>query len=142
MNFVTPRRYWMTFLPFAAVINFSDFVFHRPANFTRGRLITFLVALACHVPYTYLTFKLWGGWFTLLVFLPLTQLGFHHRRVKSKGAQVSLLRPGILQTNSHWKHPPSSLSLGEPMTLSIFRVSTYPTSFVSTPRQSRHPESV
>jgi hypothetical protein len=26
--------------------------------------------------------------------------------------QVSLLRPGIPQTNSHWKHPPCSLSLG------------------------------
>jgi hypothetical protein len=26
--------------------------------------------------------------------------------------QVSLLRPGIPQTNSHWKHPASSLSLG------------------------------
>jgi hypothetical protein len=26
--------------------------------------------------------------------------------------QVSLLRPGIPQTNSHWKHRPSSLSLG------------------------------
>jgi hypothetical protein len=25
--------------------------------------------------------------------------------------QVSLLRPGIPQTNSYWKHPPSALSL-------------------------------
>ena len=37
LNFVTPRRYWMTFLPLAVVINFSDFVLHRPANYTRSR---------------------------------------------------------------------------------------------------------
>ena len=35
-----------------------------------------------------------------------------YRAVKSKGAQVSLLRPGIPQTNSPLEHPPDSLSLG------------------------------
>ena len=40
LNFVTPRRYWLTFLPFAVVINFSDFVFHRPPNYTRSRWIS------------------------------------------------------------------------------------------------------
>jgi hypothetical protein len=39
--------------------------------------------------------------------------------------QVSLLRPGIPQTNSHWKHPPASLSLGEPVTFSIFSCFLY-----------------
>ena len=45
LNFVTPRRYWMTFLPFAVVINFSDFVFHRPPTYTKSRWITLAVAL-------------------------------------------------------------------------------------------------
>ena len=58
LNFVTPRRYWTTFLPFAAVINFSDFVIHRPVNYTRSRWITLLVALAYHGPYLYLTCKI------------------------------------------------------------------------------------
>jgi hypothetical protein len=36
--------------------------------------------------------------------------------------QVSLLRPGIPQTKSHWKHPLSSLSLGaQPRDLQFFR---------------------
>jgi hypothetical protein len=82
LNFVTPRRYWMTFLPFAVVINFSDFVFHRPPNYTRSRWISLLVALMYHAPYTYLTYRLWGGWFTLLVFLSVTQLGFHLDRLR------------------------------------------------------------
>jgi hypothetical protein len=33
--------------------------------------------------------------------------------------QVSLLRPGIPQTNAHWKHPPSSLSDGEGLPLPL-----------------------
>jgi len=82
LNFVTPRRYWMTFIPFAVVINFSDFVFHRPSNYTKSRWISLLVALMYHVPYTYLTYRLWGGWFTLLVFLSFTQLGFHLDRLR------------------------------------------------------------
>jgi hypothetical protein len=82
LNFVTPRRYWMTFLPFAAVINFSDFVLHRPANYTKSRWITLVVALTYHVPYMYLTYKLWGGWFTILVLLSFTQLGFYLDRVR------------------------------------------------------------
>ena len=82
LNFVTPRRYWMTFLPFAVVINFSDFVLHRPANYTRSRWITLAVALTYHVPYMYLTYKLWGGWFTTLVLLLFTQLGFYLDRLR------------------------------------------------------------
>ena len=30
LNFVVPRRYWLTLIPFAAFLNFSDFVVHRP----------------------------------------------------------------------------------------------------------------
>ena len=64
LNFVTPRRYWMTFLPFAVVINFSDFVLHRPFDYTRSRRISLVVALMYHVPYMYLIYRLWGGWFS------------------------------------------------------------------------------
>jgi len=57
-------------------------VFHRPSNYTKSRWISLLVALMYHVPYTYLTYRLWGGWFTLLVFLSFTQLGFHLDRLR------------------------------------------------------------
>lgn len=82
LNFVTPRRYWMTFLPFAVVINFSDFVLHRPFNYTRSRRVSLVVALTYHVPYMYLTYRLWGGWFTILVLLLFTQLGFYLDRLR------------------------------------------------------------
>jgi fatty acid desaturase len=82
LNFVTPRRYWMTFLPLAVVINFSDFVLHRPANYTRSRWITLAVALLYQVPYMYLAYRLWGVWFTILVLMLFTQLGFYLDRLR------------------------------------------------------------
>jgi hypothetical protein len=82
LNFVTPRRYWLTFLPFAVVINFSDFVLHRPANYTRSRWITLVVALLYQVTYMVLAYRLWGGWFITLVLLLFTQLGFYFDRLR------------------------------------------------------------
>ena len=82
LNFVTPHRYWMTFLPFAVVINFSDFVLHRPPNYTKSRWITLGVALLYHVPYMYLAYKLWGDWFIILVLLLFTQVGFYLDRLR------------------------------------------------------------
>ena len=60
LNFVTPRRYWMTFLPFAVVINFSDFVLHRPFNYTRSRRITLAVALLYQGTYMVLGLQVGG----------------------------------------------------------------------------------
>ena len=37
LNFVSPRRYWATLLPFGTVINYSDFIAHRPLGYTRSR---------------------------------------------------------------------------------------------------------
>ena len=44
LNFVLPRRYFMTFLPLAAFINFSDFIIHRPPTYTRSRILSALIA--------------------------------------------------------------------------------------------------
>jgi hypothetical protein len=82
LNFVTPRRYWMTFLPLAVVLNFSDFVLHRPANYTKSRGISLVLALFYQGGYTYLTYRKWGGWFTVLVLLLFTHLGFYLDRLR------------------------------------------------------------
>lgn len=82
LNFVRPRRYWLTFLPLAAIFNSSDFVVHRPLRFTRSRLVSLLVALPYHGLYTYLLVKYWGPAFTLLVLLVLPHFGFYLDRLR------------------------------------------------------------
>jgi len=73
LNFIIPRRYWLTFLPFAAFINFSDFVIHRPPSYTRGRVISGILSTAYNGAYAYVVYRLFGVLFctaTMLVFLP------------------------------------------------------------------------
>jgi Fatty acid desaturase len=82
LNFVTPRRYWLTFLPLAVILNYSDFVVHRPLAYTRSRVVTLFVAFAYHGLYTYLIFQSWGRGFTLLVLLLFTHLGFYLDRLR------------------------------------------------------------
>ena len=54
LNFVFPRRYFLTFLPLATFVNFTDFVIHRPPTYTRGRILSGIVAwrynVRVHVP--------------------------------------------------------------------------------------------
>ena len=82
LNFVTPRRYWLTFLPLAAILNYSDFVVHRPLVYTRSRVVSAFVALAYQGIYAYLIFRSWGLGFTLLVLLLFTHLGFYLDRLR------------------------------------------------------------
>lgn len=49
LNFVLPRRYWLTLLPFAAILNDTDFVVHRPLVYTKGRIMSGVVALSYHL---------------------------------------------------------------------------------------------
>jgi len=83
LNFVVPRRYWMTFLPLAAFINFSDFVIHRPPTYTRSRLASAFLSSAYNLVYGYFLYRAFGLAFTLLtmlVFLP--HVGFHLDRLR------------------------------------------------------------
>jgi hypothetical protein len=82
LNFVTPRRYWLTFLPLAVILNNSDFVVHRPATYTRSRVITVFVASAYHGVYAYLTFRSWGLGFSLLVLLLISHVAFYLDRLR------------------------------------------------------------
>ncbi len=83
LNFVIPRRYFLTFLPMAALINFSDFIIHRPARYTRGRSISTVVAAAYNGPYAYWIFVTYGPVVTLLIMLVfLPHVGFYLDRLR------------------------------------------------------------
>lgn len=73
LNFVTPHRFWMAFLPLAAFMNVTDFVAHRPPTYTWSRTISGLLALLYNGIYAYLIFRSFGLVFallTMLVFAP------------------------------------------------------------------------
>ena len=73
LNFVTPRRYWATLLPFATVINYSDFVAHRPLGYTRSRVLSAGVSIGYHALYGYAMTRAFGLGFTLtalVLFVP------------------------------------------------------------------------
>jgi len=82
LNFVLPRRYWLTFLPFALSINFSDFLAHRPMTYTRGRLISAGLTLAYNGTYLFLVFRFHGAAFSLLTMLLFLHIGFYFDRLR------------------------------------------------------------
>jgi len=83
LNFVFPRRYYLTFLPLAAFINFTDFIAHRPPTYTRSRIISAISSTAYSGLYLFLTWQVWGPVFalvTMFVFLP--HVGFYLDRLR------------------------------------------------------------
>lgn len=83
LNFVLPLRYWLTFLPMAAVFNFSDFVIHRPLRYTRGRLVTGAWSAMYQGLYGYFIYRSFGLLFTLLVLVVLLpHVGFYIDRLR------------------------------------------------------------
>jgi hypothetical protein len=82
LNFVSPRRYWPTFLPFAMAINYSDFVAHRTLRPNLSSLVTTVVALAYQGTYGYLMYRRWGLLFVLVATFFFTNVGFYIDRVR------------------------------------------------------------
>jgi fatty acid desaturase len=82
LNFVMPRRYWLTFLPLAVSINFTDFLAHRPMTYTRGRIISAGVGLAYNGAYFFLLYGIFGLEFTLLTMLVFLHFGFYVDRLR------------------------------------------------------------
>jgi len=83
LNFVVPRRYWMTFFPLAAFVNFSDFVIHRPPTYTPSRVVSAFLSTSYNLIYGYFLYRAFGLAFTvlaMLVFLP--HVGFYLDRLR------------------------------------------------------------
>jgi fatty acid desaturase len=82
LNFVRPRRFWLTLLPLASFVNYSDFVAHRPLHYTRGRVISALIGVLYNGIYAYLIFRRFGGLFALIVLALTPHLGFYMDRMR------------------------------------------------------------
>ncbi len=83
LNFVLPRRFFLTLLPMAAFINFSDFIAHRPATYTRKRILSAVIATVYNLFYASLAYPRYGLAFVLLtVFVFLPHIGFALDRVR------------------------------------------------------------
>jgi len=82
LNFVAPRRYVATFVPFAIVFNFSDFIIHRPPGITPSSLITTAVSFAYQGIYGYLAYQRWGLMFVIAQILLVAHIGFFLDRVR------------------------------------------------------------
>jgi Fatty acid desaturase len=82
LNFVTPRRYAATFVPFALVFNFSDFIIHRPPGITKSSLVTTAVSFAYQGVYGYLAYRSWGLMFPVVHILLVAHMGFYLDRVR------------------------------------------------------------
>jgi len=83
LNYVTPRRYWLTLLPYANILNYSDFIAHRPLNYTRSRVISALVALTYNGLFGVVVARRYGVAFALLalaLFVP--HVGFYLDRLR------------------------------------------------------------
>ena len=83
LNCVLPRRYFLTFLPLAAFINFSDFIIHRPPTYTRSRILSALISTAYNGTYAYVLWHMYGPVFTLVtMFVFLPHVGFYLDRLR------------------------------------------------------------
>jgi len=83
LNFVFPRRYWMSLLPLAAYTNFNDFFMHRPPTYTRSRLTSSALAIAYNGVYAYWIYTAFGGLFTFIAMVVLLpHVGFYLDRLR------------------------------------------------------------
>jgi Fatty acid desaturase len=83
LNFVLRRRYWLTFLPFAMFINYSDFVVHRKSRHTASEFVSLGIALAYNVVYGRAMMALYGLPFAILVLaIVFPHVGFYIDRAR------------------------------------------------------------
>ncbi len=83
LNFVKPRRYWLTFLPLAYDVNYTDFIVHRPLEVTRDRLKSAFWALPYHGLYAWYAWTHFGALYTVVAYLVvMPHVGFLTDRVR------------------------------------------------------------
>jgi fatty acid desaturase len=82
LNFVLPHRLWMSLLPFAALINFTDFLAHRPMTYTRSRVITGIVGTTYHTIYGWLMFRAYGLLVPVVAFALVLNIALYFDRIR------------------------------------------------------------
>lgn len=83
LNFVTGRRYWLTFFPFGIFFSATDFIVHRPITITRSRVVSFLCAIVYHLAYGTMMARSYGRLFTYVsLLLVAPHVGFYFDRLR------------------------------------------------------------
>ena len=83
LNFVKPRRYWLTFLPLATYLNYTDFVAHRPLQLTRARLRSHFWAGPYHGLFAWYAWNHFGPLFVVMAYaVVLPHVGFPMDRLR------------------------------------------------------------
>jgi hypothetical protein len=83
LNFVIPKRYFLTLLPLAAFINFTDFIIHRPPTYTRSRVLSAAIATVYNLAFVFFMQRTYGLAFSLLtMFVFMPHVGFYLDRVR------------------------------------------------------------
>lgn len=70
LNFVQPRRFWRSLLPYGLYLNHSDFLVHRGLAFTRSQFLSLTLSAAYSLFYGYWMAREFG------IRLPLIAIGF------------------------------------------------------------------
>jgi hypothetical protein len=82
LNFVMPRRFWLSLLPLAAITNFNDFLIHRPPTYTRSRLLSVAMTFTYNGIYAALMYRAFGALFAIVVMALLPHVGFWADRLR------------------------------------------------------------
>lgn len=82
LNFVFPRRLWLSFLPLAGFFNYTDFYVHREATYTRSRTVSAVIAATYNGLYLLMLFHFFGLLFTVIVALLMPHVGFYLDRMR------------------------------------------------------------
>lgn len=82
LNFIFPRRLWLNFLPLGSVFNYTDFIVHRPAGYTRSRAISGVIAVLYNGLYLWMVYRFFGLLFAVIVSLIMPHVGFYLDRMR------------------------------------------------------------
>jgi hypothetical protein len=83
LNFVLPRRYWLTLLPFAMYAGIGDFVVHRPLRLTPSLRISLRISFLFHILCGAVMLERYGALFTLVTLLAVApHMGFYVDRAR------------------------------------------------------------
>ena len=82
LNFIFPRRFWLSLLPFACFFNYTDFFVHRPLRYTRSRMTSAIISALYNGLYLFVLYRLFGLLFVVIVGLLTPHVGFYLDRMR------------------------------------------------------------
>jgi fatty acid desaturase len=82
LNFIFPRRLWLSFLPLAGFFNYTDFFVHRTPAYTRSSATSGFFAAIYNGLYLFMLYHFFGLLFTVIVALLMPHISFYLDRMR------------------------------------------------------------